>query len=202
MLDLCHDDENKVIYSGGIDKQIYAIDLNEGLVESVVNSHNEPIHSVCLSNDNRLLISCCYESVVNILDKRDNFKEVDQIVKKTSKINKVKVISEKIFLMQTNNVLIYDLRNLKEEERKFSFGTKLLKSFDYNRKNDILIVGGYDGRIFVEDLNESFPSYSFKSHKEESEESIILYPVNDLCFLEYEYINKAMTHIFQEEVTN
>jgi cell cycle arrest protein BUB3 len=77
----------------------------------------------------------------------------------------------------SNNVLLFDKRNFKEPIKNIKLNSSVRCISNY--KDKALLIGSVEGKITVESYNAG-EEYSFKCHRVESEEEVMVYPVNCL----------------------
>lgn len=193
-LDCCFErSDNNYIYSVGLDKEIKIINL-ESCSYSILGRHEEPISIVISSKEGNCVYTSGWDGKLKFWDFRSKNEigvvnpEMNISHLAISRNNSFKMIAAGISEIEKgeSDVLkFFDLRKMlgcvKREISPLKNQTTALCA---SENSDRYIVGCLDGRICSDSFeNESEnQQYIFKSHREETDSKILIYPVTAATF--------------------
>jgi len=183
-LTCCFQDES-VAFGGGLDKEVRKLELERG-TESSIGMHQSAVSCIGFSNDSGLLFSGSWDGNFISWDVRSFSKA--STVPVSGKIFSLSIsITQKVVIATggngTNNILIYDIRNLskpiQDRESPLRHQTRKVACFTDGYG---YAVGSTEGRVAIEyfemDADSQSLKYAFKCHRKAD----VAYPVNAIAY--------------------
>jgi cell cycle arrest protein BUB3 len=173
---------DQVIAAGSIEGPIFMTD-GQSLI-----GHNSGVSSISFVPDLSAIVSGSWDGTVRIWDIRAPPDDNCTAIQLSERIL-TNEVSSNFFVIahgNKNNVYIFDLRNPSHVEKRISSLGKQIRSSAASRPVDFgWAIGSIDGRIAVEyfgDIRHQAQRFSFSNQKHEEGDTLIVYPVNALCF--------------------
>ena len=161
--------------SVGIDKELKLIDLEKNSFD-IISKDDDIVKTVDFSIDEKYIITSNFNNKLKFWD-LDSY-SLFNIFSDEMKIMDVSLMDKTLALSGFFNgkwfIKVLDLRNIKN----YIFQNEIPNIItSIATADDKCIIGRIDGNINVESFYDN-SSYSFKAHKEETEDQDIKYPVN------------------------
>lgn len=192
VLDCCYDSDGSTVYAGGLDRQVYSIQLarNQKLE---LGSHQNAVSCLAHNAAHQMLVSGSWDQTIMSIDPRAS-SSMPSTTQVNGKVFALDTMDSSVVLAtHTKRIIIYDVRYMNSpiEDRESPFKHQI-RAVKINPANTTAFaVSATEGRVAIEHFKQSASlqdgtsaatpepkKFAFKCHRKGN----ICYPVNALAF--------------------
>jgi len=187
VLDVCHDAQGHVAYTGGLDKSVHAISLTDGGGRRVLGpqAHVEAVSAVAFNAAHQCLFSGSWDGSVCVFDPRQATALQARLELQSAQVYSLATAANTLVAATGGKrLLLFDARYMSApmETRPSPLKTQL-RSVAMRPDGECFAVGSTEGRVAVEyveagNAEAQSRKYAFKCHRQGD----VAFPVNAVAF--------------------